>query len=236
LKSPLSPLKGYLTLIRRSKTVSDPQVMEMAIAAEAGANRMAEMIEALLRFCRAGTPVENAVGDLDIAVSTILTELDQVAAKEKVRLERRLESSITVACSAQLVQSIADNLLSNAVKYSAGRSGARVVVEAYRDGSEAVLKVRDNGRGMSAESLHSLFRPFFRAPEARGIPGHGLGLATTKRLVEAHQGRISVQSKLGVGTEVTVRLPLASTPTQPAARSKAQARGVAAPATAAEIP
>jgi signal transduction histidine kinase len=51
--------------------------------------------------------------------------------------------------------------------------------------------------------------PWQRAPEARSLPGHGLGLATTKRLVEAYSGSISVKSQLGAGTQVTVRLPLA---------------------------
>ena len=67
----------------------------------------------------------------------------------------------------------------------------------------------DNGHGMSDETLKGLFQPFFRAPEAKSVPGHGLGMATTKRLVDAHFGTISVKSEKGVGTQVTVRLPLA---------------------------
>jgi chemotaxis protein histidine kinase CheA len=63
---------------------------------------------------------------------------------------------------------------------------------------------------MSEESQRLLFQPFFRAPEARALPGHGLGLATTKRLVEAHGGVLIVKSSLGAGTQVTVRFPLAA--------------------------
>jgi two-component system OmpR family sensor kinase len=220
LVGPLSPLKGYLTLIRRSKTISDGQVLEMIASAEAGASRMQDMVEALLRFCRAGTPSDVAVAELDTAVSTILTELAQVADKEKVHLERQLDTQVTVKCSAQLLQSIAQNLLSNAVKYTAGRTEPKVTVRVSKDRGEALLQVSDNGRGMSAESQRSLFQPFFRAPEARGLPGHGLGLATTKRLVEAHRGTISVQSELNVGTTVTVRFPLAM-----AAAPSMEARG-----------
>lgn len=230
LKSPLAPLKGYLTLIRRSKAVSDPEVTEMAVLAEAGAVRMAEIIEALLRFCRAGNPGESTVGDLNIAVSTILTELDQVASKENVNLERHLESSVTVACSTQLLQSIASNVLSNAIKYSAGRNGAKVFVRVYREGGDAVLHVQDNGMGMSEQSLQSLFRPFFRAPEAQGIPGHGLGLATTKRLVDAHHGTVSIESELGTGTKVTIRIPFADTSQAPFIRSTSHPRAISASA------
>jgi signal transduction histidine kinase len=116
-----------------------------------------------------------------------------------------------VQCAAQLLQSIAQNLVSNAVKYTSGRTDPKVVVRVAKERGEAVLEVTDNGKGMSAESQRSLFRPFFRAPEARGLPGHGLGLATTKRLVEAHGGSIAVHSELNVGTQVTVRFPLAGT-------------------------
>jgi signal transduction histidine kinase len=209
LVSPISPLKGYLTLIRRSNCIADAEVREMLTLAEASAARMAEMIEALLRFCRAGTPSEPTVSDLDTAVSAILLEVGQTAAKEGVSLERSLEVHLPVACPSQLLQSIAQNILSNAVKYTAGRPDAKVTVRARKELGQAVLEVTDNGCGMSAATQSSLFQPFFRAPEAHALPGHGLGLATTKRLVEAHGGSIELRSQLGVGTQVTVRFPLA---------------------------
>ena len=102
---------------------------------------------------------------------------------------------------------MAQNLLSNAVKYTAGRPEARVVVRAFRERGEGVLEVTDNGAGMDEVSLRELFQPFFRAPLTRDIPGHGLGLATTKRLVEAHGGSIVVRSERNVGTQVVVRFP-----------------------------
>lgn len=220
LVSPISPLKGYLTLIRRSNAIADAQAREMLALAEASAARMADMIEALLRFCRAGTPGEPTVSDLDTAVSTILLEVGQTAAKEHVELERFLEVHVPVSCPSQLLQSIAQNLLSNAVKYTAGRPDPRVTVRVWKEEQAAVLEVSDNGRGMSAASRRSLFQPFFRAPEARGLPGHGLGLATTKRLVEGHGGSIEVRSELGSGTQVTVRFPLATSPAPPVVESE----------------
>jgi two-component system, OmpR family, sensor kinase len=119
---------------------------------------------------------------------------------------------------AQLVQSIAQNLISNAVKYSAGRPGARVVVYAGREGDEAVLEVTDNGPGMTEAVLAQVYQPFFRAPEARGLPGQGLGLATTKRLVEAHGGTLRIRSAPGSGTTATVRFPHVDRPRTEASR------------------
>ncbi|WP_224361150.1 sensor histidine kinase [Hyalangium versicolor] len=207
LMGPLAPLKGYLTLIRRTGAVQDAGALEMLSQCESSAVRMGELIEALLRFCRAGTRGERTSAELDTAVTTVLLELAQTAAAQGVTLERELEPGVRVDCPNQLLQVIARNLVSNAVKYTAGRPSPSVSVRVAVQGSEAVLQVKDNGIGMSAATRGSLFQPFFRAPEARGLPGHGLGLATAKRLVEAHGATLSVDSQEGVGTTMTVRFP-----------------------------
>jgi two-component system, OmpR family, sensor kinase len=223
LVAPLSPLKGYLTLARRG--AGDEKVKELLTQAESSTSRMTELVEALLNFCRAGKTREGASGELDTAVSTILLEVSQAAAAAGVALERSLQPRVVVKCPPQLLQSIAQNLLSNAVKYTAGRPDAKVSVSVARSGAEAVLTVNDNGPGMNAASVAMLFQPFFRAPEMRGTPGHGLGLATTKRLVDAHGGTITVDSREGLGTTFTVRLPIAEVaPSDGAAQTPAEAR------------
>jgi signal transduction histidine kinase len=206
LVSPLAPLKGYLTLARRQ--VDDAGVKELLAQAESSTARMSELVEGLLRFCRAGKPTEHAKGDLDTAVNTILLEQSQAAEAAQVKLERRVDAGLTVPCPPQLLQSIAQNVVGNAVKYTAGRPDAKVTVLVSRAADVAIFQVQDNGPGMTEATRAQLFQPFFRAPEMRGLPGTGLGLATTRRLVEAHGGTIEVQSAPGEGTTVTVRFPL----------------------------
>ncbi len=207
LTGPLAPMRGYLTLVRRSGAVKDAGALEMLALCESSAVRMGELIEALLRFCRAGTRSEPTAAELDTAVSTLLLEVSQTAAAQGVALERELEAGVAVDCPGQLLQIIAQNLLSNAVKYTAGRPEAKVRVRVATEGPDAVLEVADNGMGMSEATQASLFQPFFRAAETRGLPGHGLGLATVKRLVDAHGGSIAIRSGEGAGTQVTVRFP-----------------------------
>ncbi|MCP3162828.1 sensor histidine kinase [Myxococcus qinghaiensis] len=213
LISPLAPLKGYLTLIRRTGGVKDAGALEMLAQCESSAVRMGELIEALLRFCRAGTRGERTVGELDTAVTTVLLEVAQTAAAQGVALERTLQAGVAVDCPGQLLQVTARNLLTNAVKYTAGRPEPRVTVSVSTEGTDAVLEVVDNGIGMGPGTMASLFQPFFRAPEVRSLPGHGLGMATTKRVVEAHGGTLTVRSEEGKGTRVVVRFARVTRPT-----------------------
>ncbi|MGA9522328.1 MAG: ATP-binding protein [Myxococcaceae bacterium] len=213
LVSPLAPLQGHLTVARRSREVrASPELSTHLERAQQSVARMAGLVEALLRFCRAGTRSESAPAGLDVVVTSQLLEVAQIAAAENVELERHITRSVTVDCPSQLLHCIAQNVLSNAVKYTAGTPAAKVRVEVSASGGNGLLVVEDNGPGMSAEIQAQLFRPFFRAPGVREKPGYGLGLATTKRLVDAHGGRLILRSDEGKGTRVEIQLPaIAST-------------------------
>ena len=101
------------------------------------------------------------------------------------------------------------NVLGNALKYS--RPGSRVVLSTEREGRWAVLRVRDRGVGIPAGELARVCEPFYRASNvAHRFPGSGLGLASVHGVAEAHGGTVSVDSEVGIGTTVTLRLPLDS--------------------------
>lgn len=105
-----------------------------------------------------------------------------------------------------LLRHILSNLLSNAVKYS--EPGSPVRLSLARDGSELVLVVADQGIGIPLEDQPRLFESFTRASNVGSRPGTGLGLVIVRRSVEAHGGRIAIESAAGQGTTVTVRLPV----------------------------
>ena len=109
-----------------------------------------------------------------------------------------------LSCDRDRVVQVLSNLLANAVKVTA--AGGRVVVSvAARDG-EVELAVSDTGPGIAADDLPHLFERYWRSKDA-GYEGTGLGLAIAKGIVEAHGGRISATSRVGVGTTFTVVLP-----------------------------
>ena len=106
----------------------------------------------------------------------------------------------------RLLRHIFINLLSNAVKYSP--LGAVVEFVVTRDGADAVCKIRDKGIGIPEADREWLFQPFHRGRNVADRQGTGLGLTIVKRCVDLHGGTITLQSEVGQGTEMTVRLPV----------------------------
>ena len=105
-----------------------------------------------------------------------------------------------------LLRHIFQNLLSNAVKYSPENSP--VEFRARREGTHAIVTIRDHGIGIPREEIPRMFEAFHRCPNVGDIPGTGLGLVIVKRCIDLHHGTITLVSELGRGTTWTVRLPL----------------------------
>ncbi len=98
------------------------------------------------------------------------------------------------------------NLTNNAIKYS--YSGSKVIIKAEQDGDQVLISVADTGIGISNEDLPFIFDDFYRGKSGQvGERGHGLGLALCRRIIEIHDGSISVESELGRGSTFKIRLP-----------------------------
>jgi len=100
------------------------------------------------------------------------------------------------------------NLLDNALKYC--DSAPKIIVETFNDDGSIVLKVTDNGLGMSPVVQKKIFDKFYRAAsgDIHNVKGHGLGLAYVKKIVDIHKGEIKLESKENYGTTFEIRLPI----------------------------
>ena len=118
-------------------------------------------------------------------------------------------AEITARIDAPLLEQAVVNLLDNAVKYSDPEK--EVHVEAVQSDGEMVIHVRDQGRGIAKEHLPRLSERFYRVDKARSrkMGGTGLGLAIVKHIIEAHGGRVEVESSLGKGSTFSIILPKA---------------------------
>jgi two-component system NtrC family sensor kinase len=100
------------------------------------------------------------------------------------------------------------NLVGNAIKYTP--SNGCIAIGAHAEGGQVILQVNDNGAGIPPADQPYIFDKFYRASNVPSeVPGTGLGLAIVKSIVENHQGRIWVDSTVGVGTTFTIVLPIA---------------------------
>jgi signal transduction histidine kinase len=143
---------------------------------------------------------------LEAFCAKLVAEL-QLSTKEKHHLIFTRHGELgEVLWDESLLRHILGNLLANAIKYSP--EGGTVQFELIAQEDSVLFQIQDQGIGIPPEEQKRLFQPFHRASNVDRIPGNGLGLAIVKKCVEAHEGQISVQSDVGVGTKFMVTLPL----------------------------
>jgi signal transduction histidine kinase len=175
----------------------------------AAGNRAAQITTGILGFARnRSTGIEPT--DLVRVVEDSLLLLDRELNKYRVRVEKRCDRVPAVMANGNQIQQVLLNLLINARQ--AMPSGGNLTVRLSHDAAAGMvdLVVRDSGCGMPPETLRRIFDPFFstkRGPDASGKGGTGLGLSMCRDIIEAHQGRIRVESAVGKGTMFTIKLP-----------------------------
>ncbi len=170
-----------------------------------GAVRMDELIEDLLALSRIGSQLDEAPCDVARVAASVEEELGPRVRQAGGALRVDVESA-EVRPGEGLLRQLLWNLAENALKYRRPEVPVRIEIIGRRDGSGYALRVEDNGTGMSPAEVRRAFEPFFRGDAARALPGTGLGLSIVKRIVEASDGTIAVQSRPDQGTAFALRL------------------------------
>ena len=210
LRTPLSNIRGYLEAIRDG-------IIEPNAAAIGSLNEEASLLSRLvnelqeLSLAEAGELklVYQAENITDLVKQAVTPWQPQLAAGE-IRLSLELpDSLLLVNIDWQRVNQVLHNILENAVAHTP--KGGAIKVAASGKGKWVEVSVSDTGEGIPAEDLPHIFERFYRVDKsrARATGGSGLGLTIAKRLIEAHGGTITVQSKLGEGSRFSFTLPVA---------------------------
>jgi PAS domain S-box-containing protein len=193
------------TLSRATDETLAAQRPQLLATASGSAKRLQESIDALLRYASVGRPraepVETAA-IVDDALEDLAVELSDVGA-EVIRLQLP-----AVEVDRAQLRTVLQNLIVNAVRYRSAER-LRIEVGARRGRGEAMLFVRDNGRGIEPAERERIFELFDRGASSTDDEGIGLGLAVCRHIVEAHGGRIWVESEPGSGSTFIFTLPLA---------------------------
>jgi PAS domain S-box-containing protein len=212
-RTPLAIIQSSAELLREFFQKMQPAERDEQLESITGnTRRMAGMMEEILVLSRldAGKlDFRPAVLDLDTFCRHVVHEVLS-ATSRRCPIELSLASALPPAhADARLLEHILTNLLSNAVKYS--EPGACVWFAVERDSAEALCVIRDEGIGISEDDQQMLFTAFHRGANVGSRAGTGLGLLLVKRCVEMHHGKVRIESKVGHGTTVTVRLPVFET-------------------------
>ena len=218
LRNPLAPISNAVHLLRLQKNEGPIQLRALGII-ERQVAQLKNLIDDLLEVSRINTGrvrlrQERIVvgGVIERAVESTQAAIAQNRHALTVSLP---EAPIWLHADAARLEQVVVNLLTNAAKYTA--DGGRIDLSVSQENDEAVLRVRDNGVGISAALLPHIFDLFTQAERSldRSQGGLGIGLCLVQRLVEMHGGTVSAKSVLGEGSEFTVRLPVMSDPATP---------------------
>ena len=200
LKEPLRMISTYLGLLKRKvEGKLDPQDIEYIGYALEGAQRLNNQVDALLRFSRLGQMTSNFERvSLDKIATDALAGLDQ-AVREAGAGVQIDTLGMAWGDPAQLTL-VFQNLASNALKFKHPERAPRIRIYSHVHDEEVETVVEDNGLGISPTDQTKIFEIFQRLHRRSEYPGEGIGLASCKKIIEAHGGRIWVTSEPGVGS------------------------------------
>jgi signal transduction histidine kinase len=213
LKNPLNVMNGYIELIAMHAG-DDDRLGHYLDMVRRSITHMNQLISDLLDMARieAGIRMDKQAVDISEAlwqaVDTLYTQSQQKGTNMQVELG---ENVPPVWADPNRLHQVLLNLVSNAIKYTPEHGEVRVTAEPHNGFVE--VSVIDNGLGIAPENQEKVFSRFYRErrPETDGVEGTGLGLAIAKALVEAHGGRIGLESELGKGSRFYFTVPSAQT-------------------------
>ncbi len=211
LRTPLTAMKTEIEVALRSKKLRLSEAKETLSSSLEEVVKLELLTSALLRLARDSRNIDRTYWQHYKLADILQTAYDRLAEKAKLRdigIELPKTKLIIFGDPDQLVELFV-TLLGNAIKYSPNKS--KIQIKAHKDhNSMVVVKVIDNGIGISQIDLPHIFERFYRADHSRNkskVDGYGLGLSLAESIVKTHNGKITVKSTVGEGSVFTVLLP-----------------------------
>lgn len=212
LKQPLAVMNGYIELLMMHRKLDETGIDFLEMVRKS-IQSMRQLIDDLLDLAKIESGIRLELQPVDIRelVGECVDSLQPAIMSKAMHISTEITSDLPMLWADRArLQQILLNLISNAVKYTQPEGQVQVTAES-RDAAVRIA-IQDNGMGISPEDQTHIFERFFRVrrPETDSIEGTGLGLAIVKSLVEAHNGNITLESRLGEGTTFILSLPTAS--------------------------
>ncbi len=214
LRTPLTSIQGFseILLLRDNLSTKDRKKYLGYINKQAVG--LANIISDLLDISRIesgkGFTLSKQPCDGKKAIESIVPQFQAMTQRHVIQTDL-LETPVSLMVDLEKMEQVLKNLLSNSIKYSP--EGGDILVQTHMNHEYFTIRILDHGMGMTPEQVEKIFDKFYRADASNtAVEGTGLGMSIVKYIVEAHQGRIDVQSEINKGTSVEIHLPLLGHP------------------------
>jgi PAS domain S-box-containing protein len=218
LRTPLASIKGFASiLIDYNKRLKAKEKLEYLVTIDNNADRMVELIEQLLEVSRLGAgmvSIHKKPTDIKGLCRATITAARKRASGHLFLLNLPKKMPL-IDLDEDRIRQVLDHVIDNAVKYS--KPGTQITLSVRKTTDDVIFVVADQGSGISDEDMPHIFERMFTSPNRSksGVSGAGLGLTISKGLIEAHHGKIWIESKVGVGSKCFFTLPLTSSTAEP---------------------
>lgn len=211
LRIPLTSIQGFSEVLLRGAAKNEKQLDLALNNILTESERLTKLVNDLLLLTKLDQKIQiqRSIEDISRIVRELYPQLQILSGERKVELE--LEDNIFVKVNRDQIKQVILNLIQNAVQHTTEEEGI-ITINVSSNEELTVIKISDNGTGISKEHIKEVFNRFFRGEShrSRKYGGYGLGLSIIKSIVDAHEGRIEVESELGVGTTFSIYLNLVS--------------------------
>jgi two-component system, OmpR family, phosphate regulon sensor histidine kinase PhoR len=215
IKTPLTAIQGFVETLLQDIDKTPEDTHRFLSIIDRHVLRLVAMIDDLLNLSRIeGDSKRKEIVMVQTLVDDVIRNAVQMVEarteEKKIRIQFQCEDSLSVEMDAPLIEQAVVNLLDNAIKYS--ELGSTIEVHAAKRNREVFISIRDHGIGIANEHIPRLFERFYRIDKARSrkLGGTGLGLAIVKHIIQAHNGKITVESSPGKGSTFTLNFPIKS--------------------------
>lgn len=207
LQEPLRKISAFSGALnkRLEGKIDDPEARFQLNRIADSANRMGVMIDNLLELSRAASsPLHLETFQLEDLINVAVEDLSTLIKKSQTKIS--LLQGLAIRVDGNAFTQVLRNILKNSINYRSAERSPEIMIDAYTKGPTTLISIRDNGVGVPRDKAQLIFEPFRRLV-GKIIPGTGMGLATCRQIIKAHNGKIYVNTDYTGGAEFVIELP-----------------------------